>query len=171
MSSFSLTKQCFLGIYIFTYIFILSTYLHKDESEKVIIKVYPLQGWSTKIPAQWPVCRSVPKRTHLHHDMCAERCAETAEIESETENILQNLPMGQSFPLHHQWCQQENSFITNFQKYPRSFKLFKKNLYWERKISTDYLLLKSRLHLHEYVKWSNIFARSGKKNELPDLGF
>ena len=151
-----------LGIYIFTYIFILSTYLHKDESEKVIIKVYPLQGWSTKIPAQWPVCRVCPWEP-TYTMTCVQKGAQKPQKWIRTWNILQNLPMGQSFPQHHQWCQQENSFITNFQKYPRSFKLFKKNLYWERKISSDYLLLKSRLHLHECVKWSNIFTRSGKE--------
>ena len=51
------------------------------------------------------------------------------------------------------------------------FKSTMKNLYWERKISCNYHLLKPRLYLHECVKQNNIFTKPSMENYPSRVGF
>ena len=113
-----------------------------------------------------PTCTKVP--------WSAAGGAGPAVILQKLKKILQNTATDHSFPVHHQWCSQENSFFEKRLKIYESAWIFMeeeikssrsilehwKSLYWERKFQEFTFYSELRLHLHEYVKWSNNFTRA-----------
>ena len=107
-----------LGIYRFipTYLY----YLHNYKSERLQFKIYPLRGYPTQ-----PTCT----RT-----WCAGGGAGEPEFTPKYENILQHWTTDQLFPVHHQWCSQENSWNKNSEIFLEELiKISKNNLEeWKR---------------------------------------
>ena len=104
-----------LGYTYLYYIFTLHTWVKEYKS------IHPLRGHPT-----YPTCTST---------WSAAGGAGSAEIPQKLKNILQNSGIDQSFPVHHQWCSQENSWNESSKIFLEELiKNSKNNLeYWERK--------------------------------------